>query len=139
VNYAVGTDPSSVAAADFNGDGLLDLVASSSGHSFSVLMNTGAGLFAAATAVSELTTSYVAVADFNGDGNQDIVLITPITSGVVVRLGNGDGTFGGPLRFGANTAPFALATGLFSTGGDPGILVLNYGANSVSALANRTP
>ena len=102
-------------------------------------MNAGAGLFAAATNLAELTTSYAAVADFNGDGKQDIVLLTPITSGVVVHLGNGDGTFGGPLRFGVNTAPAALTTGSFYTGAKPGILVLNYGSSSVSALANRTP
>src|SRR5688572_27522957 len=73
VSYAVGTNPQAVAAADFNGDGKLDLVTANAGsNDVSVRLGNGTGGFGAAghfaTGAKPLS---VAVGDFNNDGKLD--------------------------------------------------------------------
>jgi hypothetical protein len=92
VDYATGTDPSAVAAGDFNGDGKLDLaVTNAQDNTVSVLLGNGDGTLR--TQVVYATASgpqSVIVADFNGDHKLDLAVGG---SGVSVLLGNGDGTF----------------------------------------------
>jgi hypothetical protein len=71
--------PQSVVAADFNGDGRLDLVcANSQSASFTVWTNSGSGNFVAnATFIvgtpSSIVPKWVTMADINGDGKPDII------------------------------------------------------------------
>ena len=73
--YNVGSNPSSVAVADFNGDGKSDLVTADNGaNKVSVLLGNGNGTFQARQSfATDLSPSCVAVADFNGDGKSDLV------------------------------------------------------------------
>src|SRR5437867_12391463 len=69
-DFAVGTNPQSIAVGDLNGDGRPDLaVANAGSNDVSVLLGNGDGSFQAAQsfAVGNGPTS-VAVGDFNGDG-----------------------------------------------------------------------
>ena len=95
---------SSLAAADFNGDGRLDLAlgvsavttnAVTGGSPFAVydvevLLNHGDGTFTAVeTSLDSVSEPQpLVVADFDGDGHLDL-----IASDSTVLLGNGDGTF----------------------------------------------
>ena len=98
--YAVGTHPTSVAVADFNGDGNADLaVANYGGNNVSILLGNGDGSFLTQKtyAVGNDPTS-VAVGDFNGDGKADLAVandgVWPDYNGnVSILLGKGDGTF----------------------------------------------
>ena len=47
----------------------------------------------------------VATGDFNGDGKPDMVAATPENNGVSVFLNNGDGIFGGAVRYSTAAAP----------------------------------
>src|SRR5262249_28794327 len=70
VDYGAGTNPTSVAIGDLNGDGKLDLaVANFGSNNVSVLLGNGSGGFAAATnfAVGAFP-QFVAIGDLNGDG-----------------------------------------------------------------------
>ncbi len=90
-----------VAAGDFNGDGHLDIVASSadlsylSGYScaLEILLGVGDGTFSVDSVPSPLAVSspVFVVGDFNGDGILDLAV--PSVNWVTILLGNGDGTF----------------------------------------------
>ena len=80
-------------AADFNGDGKLDLaVASPVFDTVSVLLGNGDGTFQAPVSytVGNWPTGIVE-GDFNGNGRLDLAVSD--SSGVDILLGNGDGTF----------------------------------------------
>jgi hypothetical protein len=76
--YIIGTESISVAAADFNGDGKIDLVvgnfSTTDGYA-AVLLGNGDGTFQ--TPQNYPTSSYLdslAVGDFNGDGRADLAV-----------------------------------------------------------------
>jgi hypothetical protein len=97
--YSTGMFPTSVAVADFNGDGKPDLaVTNSSDMSISVLLANADGTFQ--THVEYATADVplaVVVGDFNGDGRPDLAVananLPPYPPPLTVLLGNGDGTF----------------------------------------------
>src|ERR1700684_3093287 len=97
---------STVLTADFNGDGIPDLVILGS-DTISVLLGNGDGTFTAAPSPSADLPGAIAVGDFNGDGIPDLAVAPALDEGnSEVLLGNGDGTFtnaGGILENDNNT------------------------------------
>jgi Bacterial Ig-like domain (group 3)/FG-GAP-like repeat/FG-GAP repeat len=107
---AVGYDSgaykaTSMALADVNGDGKLDLVVANDGFSssdpggVSILLGNGDGTFQPATICYPQATSIVVAADLNGDHKIDLIVESGPSVGVL--LGNGDGTFQPVQVFGA--------------------------------------
>ena len=102
-----------IAAADFNHDGKLDLVAATWDSPFiTILLGNGDGTFAAQTSynTAQWHSAMVAVGDFSRDGNVDVAVADGcwttgwpcLTHGAVtVMLGNGDGTLQLPTSFDA--------------------------------------
>lgn len=116
ISPAVGTNPSGIATADFNGDGNADLAVSqedSSGHGQIVIFfGNGDGTFTQASTPtpSPWVASSVTAADINNDGNMDLVLSGNGQNGVTILLGKGDGTFTvvtGPTQSGEATVSVA--------------------------------
>lgn len=93
-------------AADFNGDGKLDL-AGTGAQSADVMLGNGDGTFQAKISypVADWTQD-LAAGDFNSDGRTDlIVTINTPQIGLSLLTGNGDGTFNAPVNF-PNTSGF---------------------------------
>jgi len=111
VTYDSGGEAAeSVAVADVNGDGKLDLLVlnicapatlcftgQQSHGSVGVLLGNGDGTFQPVVTYDSggYEAVSVAVADMNGDGKPDLLVLDALTTGEVagVLLGNGDGTF----------------------------------------------
>jgi hypothetical protein len=135
---ATGVNPSSIATADFNGDGIPDMaIANSNGNSLTILLGNGDGTF---TPVSETpqtgsTPVFVAVADFNGDGKADLAVANLNSNSLTILLGNGDGTFTPSLMSPATgNGPESVTVSDFNRDGIPDLAVANYSGNSVTVL-----
>jgi hypothetical protein len=100
---ALSGGSSSIATADFNGDGKADLVAAVGGGSshLTVFLGNGDGTFQSAQTIPT-AAGLVAVAagDVNGDGRPDLVTSYSGSDDINVLLGNGDGTFQAPINVG---------------------------------------
>jgi hypothetical protein len=100
VTYPIGVTAGTIAAGDLNGDGKLDLVASSESSRFiSVFIGHGDGSFDPGVNYStgpQNLPNGVALGDLNGDQKLDVIVANSdlFSSTVTVFLGNGDGTLG---------------------------------------------
>jgi hypothetical protein len=88
--FGVGDGPVDVAGADFNSDGLPDLVASNQNSSTaSVLLRTGSGGFApdpSSPVPTDMLATGVAAADVNADGRADIAVANYTDNSITVLL-----------------------------------------------------
>jgi hypothetical protein len=116
--YDTSDYPNSVLAADFNGDGTLDLAtANYSSSNISVLLGNSDGTFQPAlNSPTGASPKSVAVGDFNADGNLD--LATANVNDVSVLLGDGLGGFAAPASLGGFFSnPSSVAVGDFNADG----------------------
>ena len=106
-------------AADFDHDGIVDLVASTvinSSYSALFFKGNGDGTFKDPTVVGTAVIGRDGISDFtaadvNGDGHLDLI---GIGGGAVwVQLGNGDGTFLPPVAYDFGTSAFGGSCGDF--------------------------
>jgi hypothetical protein len=131
-----------VTAADFDGDGILDLaVADSGANTITILKGHGDGTFTQVSGEPSLSqfASYVTSADLNGDGNVDLIFVDSCGGGCVsnkisIFLGNGDGTFQPELLETVGNAPQMVGVADFNGDGRLDLAVTNSADNTISIL-----
>jgi hypothetical protein len=117
----------SLAAADFDNDGNLDLAMTTPGlRGVSVMLGNGNGSFQPPrTFATGSDPRVVVVADFNADGKLDLAVANFGTDDVSILPGNGDGTFQAGSRIATGLSPVFLVASDFNSDGIPDLAVLN--------------
>jgi len=132
--FTTGTPIALIGAAcvitgDLNGDGIPDLLVAMNGTPNALVsyLGNGDGTFTLkSTTATPSAGGYVVLADFNHDGKLDFA-----TSGNLIALGNGDGTFQTPVAIVSNppSGGFSnIAVGDINNDGWPDLVLTNSGS-----------
>ena len=140
--FSVGTSPGSVAIADFNGDGKLDIVtANEQSGDASVLLGDGKGGFSPAFG-SPFPAGHdpndVTVGDFNRDGCLDLAFANHETQQLTVLLGDCRGRFApaphSPFSVAVRPHPHGIATGDFNGDGNLDLVTDSWAEDRLELL-----
>ena len=148
IQFRTGSGPCPIVAADFNGDGIIDLaVATFDTNAVYILLGNGDGTFTVSSqspiGVGPNPFSMTAL-DYNGDGITDLAVgnynfpspnLQP--GSVTLLIGNGDGTFqppGAPITVG--DLPSDVVTADFNGDGKPDLAIPDSGDTYTTILLN---
>ena len=143
-DYSTGGQPRflypvlSIATADLNRDGILDLVVANSApnNTVFVLLGNGDGTFQTSVGFGTgAGPGFVAISDWNGDGRLDLAVTNSTDNTVSVLLGNGAGGFGSKTDFATGINPVSLAVGDVNGDGEQDLIVSNLGASRLPGAA----
>ena len=128
-------DPTGLAIADFNLDGVPDIAASANAGAF-VVLGRGDGTFGAPQSIAVEGSSFdIAAGDFDGDGAMDVAALDTGASQISIAFGNADGTFRAGGVYAAGTSAVRLqAADLDSDGRDDVVYTALTGASSQNGV-----
>jgi len=126
VAYAVGGGPRSIATADINQDGVMDVVTADYDAGVSVLLGAGGGVLQPALSFTAgPSPTAVAAADLDGDGALDLATVNSVDGSLTVLFGDGTGWFSAPVSHATGTNPQWVAAGDLDKDGKVDLVVVN--------------
>jgi hypothetical protein len=147
VAYATGGEPYvSPLVADFNGDGLPDIMQPDYLYSYAYMQGYGDGTFRAGVDYYGPITGdnwpynySIATADFNGDGIPDFVTGADgdDQQGITVFLSRGDGSLMPGVNYGTSDTLYNVAVADFNGDGKPDIVAVDYDADVVQIFTGK--
>lgn len=118
-----------IAAADMDGNGSIDLIVPHRDRGQSYLfLNGGSGQFAAKLPVgpADASTRAVATGDLDGDGRPDLIMGDELQGGAHVYFNLGQGKFSGPVALDAEKdSVYAIAVADLNRDGKPDVVLGN--------------
>ncbi len=132
-------DDLSLAAADLNGNGSVDLtVADASTNRVYILLNSGQGKFVVADnfASGGVSARGHCAADLDGDGDIDLAVPNFSSGNLAIFKNNGDASFEPPVIHSVGSGPHTAIAGDVDKDGDLDLLVSNCLSGTVSVLLN---
>jgi hypothetical protein len=139
-----GNSPSSLTAADLDGDGDQDLaVANQQSGNVTILRNNGSGNFgepASSPVPAGTFPQGIAAADLNGDGDFDLAVANQgAPSNVTILRNNGSGAFSEPASSPEPVGgrPFAVVAADFDGDSDQDLATANHDGDNSTILANN--
>ena len=139
-----GAETSNLAVGDVNKDGNLDVIATNPQKgSMSLFLGKPDGTLASEieipVGVTTMSFPYsAAIGDFDGDGKNDVAIADLVTGPVIVKLGNGDGTFGDDVAYATGgVGPFIIITYDLNLDGKLDLVCANRGSDNVSVFIGR--
>jgi hypothetical protein len=134
----VGHVPVALTAADWNGDGRLDLaVAALDGNEVAILLNAGGRqLRRSAQILSIPGPRAVAAVDLDGDGRPDLAAASSVSSSVYVAMNRG-GRFAEPRAVPAGRDPTDVAAADLDGDGRADLVLANRAGGAVQLLYGR--
>jgi len=138
----VGTSPSSLSSADFDGDGDVDLaVACGLSSEVYVLWNAGDGTFPTGVTATGFGALFATAGDFAGSADIDLIVSdldeNPESDSVYLFANEGGGTFATPVGFTVPDGPRVASTADFDGDGDIDLAMGHALTDNVSILFNQ--
>jgi hypothetical protein len=137
-SYQSGVETTSVAVADFNGDGKLDVAVANNAGNVKVFFGTGKGtLGKPATYQIGGTPWAIAAGDLSGEHKPDLA-VTNISGYVSVLLNDGTGHFGTPVTYNAGGGEVAdVKIADLRHDGRNDLVIANNSLSAVGVLLNK--
>ena len=142
--YQIGNLPYAVTAADFNGDGNIDLATANNGdNTVGVLFGNGDGTFQSPVTYPAPLPERVLGVDLNHDGHPDLEILAYCgtdphncpNGAVQVMLNNGNGTFGNPTYYAVGVGPDGIAAADLNHDGNIDLAVANNNFEAPSTVS----
>jgi len=141
-------ETSNLDVADLDGDGNLDVITANpavhlpSAASMSEFLGRADGTLGppvtSAIGTGSSQPYAVAIGDFNGDGKQDVAISDLVNGPIVVKLGNGDGTFQPQVLYSAGgQGATIIITRDMNLDGKLDLVCANRGSSDVTVLLGR--
>lgn len=129
--------PKNITAADFNGDGNLDIAITHLGNdTVGVYLGHGDGNFSASTSLSIGSVPIgINSADFNGDGIFDLAAVSSSDGTLSIYLGEGDGNFTTQQTVNVGSIPWDVVSGDLNNDGNIDLVTIDALSSEIHILS----